>query len=99
MTAAITVHGHSQQQQQQQQQYLLRLHQPVEVGEHVPHLDQSGVHLQSDNPLYTSCFVGGDCCIHAYLLNLDFALIDDLLQDSQLVDRDQFLVITAQSIK
>lgn len=35
--------------------------------------------------------------MHGYLLNLDFALIDDLLQDSQLVDRNQFLLVIAQS--
>lgn len=34
--------------------------------------------------------------MHGYLLNLDFALIDDLLQDSQLVDRNQFLLVIAQ---
>lgn len=80
----------------QQQQYLLRLHQPVEVSEHVPHLDQSGVHLRSDNLM---CRSGRllHACMHAYLLNLDFALINDLLQYGQLVDRDQFLLVVAQS--
>lgn len=48
------MHEHSQ------QQYLLRLHEPIEVGKHVPHLDQSGVYLQIDNPLYTLYTVGGD---------------------------------------
>lgn len=45
----------------------------------------------------TSCVVVGGYFMHAYLLNLDFALINDLLQYGQLVDRDQFLLVVAQS--